>query len=271
MQVLGSHRLTNGVFVGGIDEGQTASLEAGTAEAATVDAVGMTHDFIEANLLGGTALPVVDAAPAGPERQATVGLDVAATPSLGTLLHALKLGVPVFAAAGPGGGQPVFVLQIDVLGHVAGSGLLELAVVHLGIGLQSIDAGTQLVDAHVVLGTREVVFQTREEDHDLIGFHLGMLGDEFVLAVERVEVEEMVFLAEHLAALIELADADADVVELGIVGDVDDFLGRELDIVDAAQGLQEGDDDGCRGPSMTPQRPTRRRWSLPSAQVAPRR
>ena len=56
----------------------------------------------------------------------------------------------------------------------------------------------------------------------------------------------MVFLAEDFAALVELANGDADIVEFGDVSDVDEFLGRQVDVVDLAEGREEGDSN-CGG------------------------
>ena len=55
--------LNDGGFEGGIDEGHATALETGTGETTSIDAFGLGHNLIEANLLGGTGLPVMDAAP----------------------------------------------------------------------------------------------------------------------------------------------------------------------------------------------------------------
>ena len=86
-----------------------------------------------------------------------------------------------------------------------------------------------------------------EEDRNLIGFHRRMLRNQLVVVVLRVEIEQMVLLTEHLAALIELTHADAYVVEFGIEGDIDDLLLGELDVVHLTEGGEEADDDGSTG------------------------
>lgn len=45
---------SDAVLVGGVDEGHAAAFEAGTREAATIDAGGLGHDLVEADLFGGT-------------------------------------------------------------------------------------------------------------------------------------------------------------------------------------------------------------------------
>ena len=74
-----------------------------------------------------------------------------------------------------------------------------------------------------------------------------MLRNQLVVVVLGIEIEQMVLLTEHLAALVELTHADAYVVQFGIVGDIDDLLLGELDIVHLAEGGEETDDDGRTG------------------------
>ena len=68
-----------------------------------------------------------------------------------------------------------------------------------------------------------------------------MLGNQLVVVVLGVEIEQVVLLTEHLAALVELTHADAYVVQFGIVGDIDDLLLGELDIVHLTEGGEEAD------------------------------
>ena len=44
----------DGFFVGGIDEGHAAALETGAGETTAIDAVGLGHDLVKADLLGGS-------------------------------------------------------------------------------------------------------------------------------------------------------------------------------------------------------------------------
>ena len=134
----------------------------------------------------------MDAAPAGLEGEAAVGFDVAPTPGLGPLLHALELGVPMLAALAPGLGKAVLVGVIDVPRHVPGRSLSELAIIQAGERLQGVYAGAELVHAHVVLGPGQAVLQAREEDGDPVGLHVRMLGNELVPAVQGVQVKQVV-------------------------------------------------------------------------------
>ena len=242
-QVLFGDIPPDSVLISGIDERHAAALEAGPAEPAAVDALGLRHDLVEADLLGRTRFPIVDAAPAGFKRQFAVGFDVAAGPGFRPLLHTLELGVPVLAALRPGLRKAVFVLLVHFARDVPGHGFLELPVIHSREGLQGIDAGAELVHPHVVLGARQTVLEAGEEDGDLVGFHRRMLGQEGVGAVFSIEVQQVVLLAQHLAALVELADIHPDVIEFRVVGSVDQLLLAQLDTVQPAERPQEGDDD----------------------------
>ena len=247
LQVGGRHARGDLVLLCRVDEGHAAALEAGAGEAAAVDAVGFAHDFVQADGLGRAGLPVVDAAPAGLEGEAAVSLEVALAPGFGPGLHAPELGVPVLAAPSPGGGEPVFVLAVDLIGHPARVGFVELAVVHAGEGLQGVDAGAELVHAHVVLGGGEAALEAAEEDGEDIGLHVRAGGDELEGAVPGVQVEQVVLSAEDFAALVQGADVDADVVFLRVEGGVDELAVRERDAVDAAEGGEKGEDHGGGG------------------------
>ena len=90
------------------------------------------------------------------------------------------------------------------------------------------------------------MLQPREENGDLVRFHVRMLRDQLVLAILRVQVQQVMRLAEHLAALVQLAHGHAHIVELGVIGQVDELLRAQPDVVHPAEGREEGDDDGGR-------------------------
>lgn len=203
-QVLFFHLAPDALAVGGVDEGHAASLETGAGEAAAVDAVGMGHDVVEGLQFGRAGLVVVDARMAALKAQAAEGVEVAAAPGFGTLFHARELGVPVFGTACPVLGQAVAVLAEHLDGDLAQVGIAKLAVLHAGEGLEGVGGAAALVDAHVELAAGEGALHTAEEDGDGIGLHRGMGGDELIVVVEGIEVEQMVLAREELAALVEL-------------------------------------------------------------------
>ena len=73
-----------------------------------------------------------------------------------------------------------------------------------------------------------------------------MLGNKLVFAVQGVEVQQMPGLAQHLAALIQLAHGHAHVVQFGVIGEVDDLLRRQRDTVHLRKGGEKDDRDRSR-------------------------
>ena len=63
-----------------------------------------------------------------------------------------------------------------------------------------------------------------------------MGGDQLVAVVRRVEVQQMILLAQDLAALVQLAHADAHVVLFRVVSGIDQLPGFQMDAVDLGQG-----------------------------------
>ena len=180
------------------------------------------------------------------EAQAAEGVEVAAAPGFGALFHAGELGVPVFGSLGPVLGQAVAVLTEHFDGDFAQMGIAELAVLHAGEGLEGIGGAAALVHAHVELAAGKGALHTAEEDGDGIGFHRGMGGDELIVVVERIEIEQMVLAREQLAALVELAGAYAHIAVLHSHGHLDHLEVGKADAVHAAEGAEIDERHGCR-------------------------
>ena len=64
LQICFCHLLRDGFLKSRINQCHAASLEAGSAEATAIDAIGLGHYLVKTNLLWGSALPIMDAAPA---------------------------------------------------------------------------------------------------------------------------------------------------------------------------------------------------------------
>lgn len=180
------------------------------------------------------------------EAQTPEGVEVAAAPGFGALLHTCKLGVPVLGSLGPVVGQAVAVLAEHLDGDLTQVGLAKLAVLHAGKGLEGVGGAAALVDAHVELAAGEGALHTAEEDGDGIGFHRGMGGDELVTVVEGIEIEQMVLAREELAALVELAGAHAHIAVLYSHSHLDHLEVGEADAVDTAEGAEVDERHGCR-------------------------
>ena len=71
-----------------------------------------------------------------------------------------------------------------------------------------------------------------------------MLGDPLERAIFRIQVQQVVPAAQHLATLVQLSNGDADIVFLSMVGDIDQLPRGERDSVDTAKGGEECNGDG---------------------------
>lgn len=180
------------------------------------------------------------------EAQAAEGVEVAAAPGFGALFHAGELGVPVFGTARPVLGQAVAVLAEHFDGDLTQVGIAKLAVLHAGEGLEGIGGAAALVDAHVELAAGKGALHTAEEDGYGVGLHRGMGGDELIVVVEGVEVEQMVLTREELAALVELAGAYAHIAVLHSHGHLYHLEVGEADAVHTAEGAEVDECHGCR-------------------------
>lgn len=178
--------------------------------------------------------------------QTAEGVEVAAAPGFGALFHARELGVPVFGSLGPVLGQAVAVLAEHFDGDLTQVGLAKLAVLHAGEGLEGVGGAAALVDAHVELAAGEGALHTAEEDGDGVGFHRWMGGDELIVVIERIEIEQMVLAREQLAALVELAGAYAHIAVLHSHGHFYHLEVGEPDAVHTAEGAEVDERHGCR-------------------------
>ena len=73
-----------------------------------------------------------------------------------------------------------------------------------------------------------------------------MGGDELIVVVESVEIEQVVLAREQLAALVELAGAYAHIAVLYCHGHLDHLEVGESDAVHTAKGAEVDERHGCR-------------------------
>ena len=176
-------------FVGRVDEGDAGAFEAGTTEAAAIDAGEGAHDLVDGDELGGAALVVVDAGLATVEREFSEELEVACFPSGDTLAHTTVLAVEVLCTAGEAGGHGDAGLVKGGLGDVAQEGLIEGFQGLLGIGEHVPCGGLAFVDTEVVIGIDKASGQTTEEDANLKLWHLGVALDDAPVVAVAIEEE----------------------------------------------------------------------------------
>ena len=235
------------LFESGIDERHAAALEARAGEPPAVDAVRLRHDLVELFQLRRTGLPVVDGGISAFEGQPSVLLDVSASPCICARFHALVFRIPVLGPLRPALREAVFVPNIDLSWNVPEEGFIELAVFHAGKGFQGVSCASQLIHAHIVLRSGKCPFDPAEEDHNLARFHLRVFGDQLVAVILRVQIKQVVFQGIDLAALVQLAAGDADIVVLRSKRHHDNLVRRRMEPVDLAKCGEEGDDDRRRG------------------------
>ena len=89
------------------------------------------------------------------------------------------------------------------------------------------------------------MLQAGEENGNPVRLHVRMLRNELILTVQGVQVQQVVGLAQHFAALVQFSDGDAHVIQLGMISKIDDLLCAQGDPVHLCQGRQE--DDRHRG------------------------
>ena len=131
----------------------------------------------------------------------------------------------MFAASGPLHRKSVLVRLINLKAHISGVGFVELAIVKAGQRLQGIHPCPELVNTHIILGTGKAMLQTAEKDSNLIGLHSGIGGNQFIMIIPAVQIKQVAFSAQNLAALIQRTHIHAHIVLLGIESNVNQCLG----------------------------------------------
>ena len=74
-----------------------------------------------------------------------------------------------------------------------------------------------------------------------------MHGNVLVAVVLAVQGKQMVFPAERLARLVELAGRDTDILVLRTFGEIDELVVGKDDVVDRRKRTEETDGERCRG------------------------
>ena len=238
--------LLDGVFLLGVDHGNDGSLEAGTGEAATIDAGEVLHDLVDGDELGGAALVVVDAGLAGVFAELAEEFEVAILPGTHTLANTTELAIEVLGTTGEAGRHAVASLLEGLVGDVAEEGFVEGLEGLVLIGEHVPGCRLALEDAEVVVGVDEGAGEAGEEDADLEIRHLGIALHDAVLLILAVEEEEAVLLAQGDAGLVEEAVVETDILALCLGGYLDNLHGLEFDVVGLGESHDVGDEDSSR-------------------------
>ena len=231
-------------FPGRVHEGDAGALEAGAAETPAVDAGGVAHGFVDGDQLRGAAFVVVDAALAALEAQLAEPFEVAGLPGGHGLADAVVFAEEVLRPVGETCGHLLFVLAVEGARGVAQEGLVLGAQGDVFVGLDDPGGGLAFRDAEVVVAVHQAARQAAEEDAQLEGRHLGVARDEAVVVGVAVQHQQVVFLSQGDAGLVQQAVVEADVFALRFGGDLHGLEGGQGDVVGFRKCHHVGDQHG---------------------------
>ena len=239
--------LPDALFLLRIDQGDAGAFEACAAKATAVNARGLAEGLVDGDELGRAAFVVVDAGLAGGVAEGAEPFEVAGFPGGDAFADAFVFFVEVLRAPCEAGGHLVLVLLEQLFRHVAQEGLFHHLDRNAGEGLEVPGSGLAFGDAEVVVAVHQVAREPAEEDADLEGGHLRIAGNEAVVVALAVEHQEVVFLAQGNAGLVEEAVVEADVLPLRFGGDLHHFEGLEAEVIGLRERHDVRNQDGCAG------------------------
>lgn len=176
---------------------------------------------------------------------------IARFPGCDTLADSFVFLIEMRGSAGKASRHLVLVLEEQLLGHITQEGLLHHLDGNAGKSLNIPGRGLALRDAEIVVAVHQVACEAAEEDPDLKRRHLRVARDEAVLVALAVEHQEMVFLAECNASLVEKAIVEADVFPLCFGCNLHDLERLDLKVVGISECHHVGNEDGCAGAEAT--------------------
>ena len=239
--------LFDGLFIGGIDEGNAGAFETGTRETTTIDTGETAHNLVDGDEFGRAALVVVDAGLAGVEGKFAEEFEIAGLPGGHALTHTTVLRIEMLRATGKTGWHGDAGLLERGLGDVAQEGLVEGLQRLVGIGEHVPRGGLALVDAEVIVAVDEGAGEAGEENANLEIGHVGVALDDAPFVGVAIEEEQAILFAQSDTGLIEQTIAETDIFALGLRGYLDDLEGLEGDVVGFGEGHDVGNEDCGRG------------------------
>ena len=183
--------------------------------------------------------------------EGTEPLQVAGFPGGDAFADSLVLLIEMRGPAGKASRHLVLVLEEQLLGHITQEGLLHHLDGNAGKSLNIPGRGLAFRDAEIVVAVHQIAGEAAEEDPDLKGRHLRIARDEAILIALTVEHQEMVFLAECNASLVEKAIVEADVFAFCFGCNLHDLERLDLKVVGISEGHHVGNEDGCAGTEAT--------------------
>ena len=177
----------------------------------------------------------MDAAPARFKGQASILLQIPSPPCFRTGFHTLELGIPMFTAFGPLHRQLIFIGLVDFIRNITGIGLIELSVLQTRKSLQGVYTRTQFIHPHIIFRASQTVLQTAEKHRNLVWLHIGICWNQLIVVVLAIQIQQVIFFTQNLAALIQGSHINAHVILLRIKRNADQFGRLQFNSIDLAQ------------------------------------
>ena len=235
-EVLLGDAFADGILLTGVDQGDAGAFEAGTTEAATIDALGLTHDVVDGYQFFATALVVLDAAFATLKTELAKEVEVTGLPSGDALADTLVLAVIVLGTAGKAGRHFLLGEVVGLFGNIAQVGLVETLEGHAGVGHHVPGCGLALGHTEVVVAVNKATGEAAEDDSEFELGHTGVLADDAVLLGVGIEEEQGILFAKGDTGLVEDTVGETNVFAFGLTGNLDDLHGGEVDAVGFGKG-----------------------------------
>ena len=264
-QVLFRDFMLDAFLLDRIDQGDAGAFEAGTGEAAAVDAVGGEHGLVDGLELGAAAFVVVDAGVAAGLAQGAEPFQVAGLPGGDAFADAFVFAVEVFCPPGEARRHFVAMTLVHALRDISQESLVVGLQGHVFIGLDNPGGGLAFRDAEVVVAGHQAPGQAAEEDTQFEVRHISRLRDEPVLIGLAVEHEQMVLLPQGDASLIQQTIVQADVLPLRLRRNLRHLEGFQADAIGLGKSHHIGNQDGSAAAE-----PAHRQRSLDDTADAPR-
>ena len=234
------------LFLGGIDEGDAGSLEAGTGETATIDTGQGAHDVVDGDEFRTATLVIMDAGLTTVKTKFAEEFEITRFPGGDTLTYTAVFRIEMFGPAGKTLWHGDARLVESGLGDVAEESLIERLQRLVGIGQHIPGRRLTLKDAQVIVAVDQRTGEAAEEDTNLEGRHVGITANDAVVVGVTVEEEQSVLLSEGDTSLIEDTVVEADIFPFGLRGNLDDLHRFEGDIVCLGKSHHISNEDSRR-------------------------
>ena len=84
------------------------------------------------------------------------------------------------------------------------------------------------------------MLQTAEKHRNLVWLHIGICWNQLIVVVLAIQIQQVIFFTQNLAALIQGSHINAHVIFLRIKRNADQFGRLQFNSIDLAQCIQKG-------------------------------